>query len=160
MKKQQLAIHREKNVEKSRELEELRKLHFQEIYENKVEIYERLIQKNADRIEENIKNERYYQILSQQQLHQIVTEEEQIASKRLNRRNKILEGRKRQELRRLQEILRYDQNEYQEEKQFLKKRQQELEEAELLEEELMISDDISAVKPSAGNKSSNRKAKK
>ncbi len=121
-------IKKDLNVVQTRQMEELRMANFSEIYENSIETYDRLIQRTANRIEDNAKQDRYYQVLAQEQLHKIVVDHEKQAKKRVNRRERMFEGRKQQELNRLQEILKYDDQEYKMEKDEIKRRK-EIEEA-------------------------------
>jgi hypothetical protein len=120
-KRSELAQQKEYNVQKTRELQEIREANRQEIYDNSLETYHRLIQRTADRINESNKNERYYQVLAQEQLHTIIQDNEKRAEKRVDRRTKILTDRKKQEMHRLTEILNYDKKEWLEEKEMVKR---------------------------------------
>jgi hypothetical protein len=120
-KRSELATQKEYNVQKTRELQEIREANRHEIYDNSLETYHRLIQRTADRINESNKNERYYQVIAQEQLHTIIKDNEKRAEKRVDRRTKILTGRKKQEMHRLTEILNYDKKEWLEEKEMVKR---------------------------------------
>jgi hypothetical protein len=119
-KQQQAEKTKDEQMVKSKALYNKRMETMEAVYNSDLVTYQRLIQKTANKIYENNKNEQYYQLLSDQTLHQIIQTEEENAQDRLQRRGKFISGRKRQEIHRLRDILSYDHQQLTEEKAFLK----------------------------------------
>jgi hypothetical protein len=113
--------HKDWQVEKSRQDVAKRKKMTELAYgQNRPEVLQRLIKRNANRIAEQARSEEYLHSQSMHALHDIVVNHEQKATHRFERRSDLFSLRKHQEVHRLQEILKVDQNVYREEKKMMK----------------------------------------